>query len=327
MARPLWNGIISFGLLNIPISLQSAERRVDLHFRMIDNRSQKPVRYERVNAETGEEVPWKDIVQAFEYKKGNYVVLSEDEIAAAAPRGKETIEIDAFVDRDAISPMYFEKPYYLVPGKKAEKGYALLRTILQKTQRAGIGYVIIRTRRYLAAVLAEGDALILNLLRFQQEVVEADNFVFPADDLDALRITPREIEMATHLVDSMTVPWNAGSYQDDYREKLMKIVEKHLGEKEGLVQEIDAEEPVEAATNVVDFMALLKKSLQKKKSVGESDAPESKSKSAGKSSSRKNTTKSAVKKSAPAQAKSTRSKSKSAARASEPAPRKPRKAS
>ena len=265
MARPIWTGVISFGLLNIPISLQSAERRVDLHFRMIDSRSQKPIRYERVNADTGEEVPWKDIVQAFEYKKGNYVVLSKEEISAAASHNKESIDIDAFVDRDAISPVYFEKPYYLVPGKKAEKGYALLRTLLQKTHRVGIGYVIIRTRRYLAAVLAEGDALILNLLRFEQEVVQADNFIFPSHDLKELHITPREIEMATQLVDSMTLDWKAENYRDDYREQLIKVVEKRVAAKQGLIhEEPDDEAPPEAATNVVDFMALLKESLKNK---------------------------------------------------------------
>lgn len=275
MARPIWTGVISFGLLNIPISLQSAERRVDLHFRMIDSRSKTPIRYERVNAETGEEVPWKDIVQAFEYKKGNYVVLSKEEISAAASHNKESIDIDAFVDRDAISPLYFEKPYYLVPGKKAEKGYALLRTLLQKTGRAGIGYVIIRTRRYLAAVLAEGDALILNLLRFEQEVVQPDNFIFPSHDLKELHITPREIEMATQLVDSMTIGWDAKTYRDDYRDQLIKVVEQRVAEKQGLIrEEPDEEAPPEATTNVVDFMALLKESL---KSKGKGDSNNTKS--------------------------------------------------
>lgn len=284
MARPIWNGVISFGLLNIPISLQSAERRVDLHFRMIDSRNQTPIRYERVNAETGEEVPWKDIVQAFEYKKGNYVVLSKEEIAAAAPHGKESIDIETFVDRDAVSPMFFEKPYYLIPGKKAEKGYALLRAILKKTHRVGIGYVIIRTRRYLAAVMVEGEALILNLLRFHQEVVAADNFSFPSDNLSELRITAREIAMATQLVDSMTESWNVESYKDDYREQLTKIVEKRVASKKGLIEEADDEEAApEAATNVVDFMALLKQSLDKKPrkqstaAVGDKKAPTKKS--------------------------------------------------
>src|SRR5690606_1765677 len=116
MPRPVWNGMISFGLLNIPVSLIAAEKRVDLHFRMIDSRNNQPVRYERVNAETGEEVPWKDIVQAFEYEKGNYVVLSKEDIQRAAPEGKESIDIEAFVDRGAIDMVYYEKPYYLLPG-------------------------------------------------------------------------------------------------------------------------------------------------------------------------------------------------------------------
>lgn len=264
MARPIWNGVISFGLLNIPVALHTAEKRVDLHFRMIDNRSKQPIRYERVNAETGEEVPWKDIVKAFEYDKGNYVVLSDEEMASVAPEGKESIELEEFVDRAAIPSVFFEKPYYLLPGKKAEKGYVLLREILGTSDRAGIGHVLIRTRRYLAAVLAEGDALILNLLRFDQEIVPLDDFAFPAGDLRKLRISDRELEMATQLIDSMTVQWEPTRYVDDYRVRLSKIVDKHLAQKKGLVREDETKNtlPKDAATNVVDFMALLKGSLK-----------------------------------------------------------------
>ncbi len=273
MARPIWNGIISFGLLNVPVSLQSAERRVDLHFRMIDSRTNKPIRYERVNSETGEEVPWNKIVQAFEYEKGNYVVLSKEDIAAAAPEGKETIEIESFVDRDALSPLYYEKPYYLLPGKKAEKGYVLLRKVLADTQRVGIGHVIIRTRRYLCAVLALDDMLVLNLLRFEQEVVPKDTFELPEENLKALRISSAEIDMATQLIENMTVPWNPANYVDDHRQRLSALVERQLANKKGLIHEDpDVEEPAEAATNVVDFMALLKKSLAGKsaaKAAGE----------------------------------------------------------
>jgi DNA end-binding protein Ku len=266
MPRPIWNGVISFGLLNIPISLHTAEKRVDLHFRMIDSRNKKPIRYERVNAETGEEVPWKDIVQAFEYQKGNYVVLSEADMKSVAPEGKESIELEEFVDRDAIPPQYYEKPYYLLPGKKAEKGYVLLREILRKTKRVGIGHVMIRTRRYLSAVMPQGDALILNLLRFQQEIVPLDNFEFPQTSLDKLRISARELEMANELIDSMTVEWQPDRYIDDYRERLSQLVEKQLARKQGLIHEETAVEalPENAATNVVDFMALLKNSLNKK---------------------------------------------------------------
>ncbi len=135
MARPIWTGTLSFGLLNVPIRLMSGERRNDLHFRMLDQRDNTPVRYERVNADTGEEVPWKDIVKAFEYQKGNYVVLEEDDIRNAASDAHETVEIDTFVDASEISPAYYEKPYVLLPAKKAEKGYVLLRETLKKNRQ------------------------------------------------------------------------------------------------------------------------------------------------------------------------------------------------
>jgi DNA end-binding protein Ku len=269
MPRPIWNGVISFGLLNVPVALYTGEKRVDLHFRMVDSRSKTPIRYERVNAETGEEVPWKDIVQAFEYEKGNYVVLSEAELASVAPEGKESIELDEFVERSAIPSEFFEKPYYLVAGKKAEKGYVLLREVLRRRDLAGIGHVMIRTRRYLCAVLVRDDALVLNLLRFQQEIVPLKDFSFPDANLKALRISTRELEMAEQLIESMTVGWEPARYVDDYRERLVKLVDKHVAKKQGLVRETaaDESEPENAATNVVDFMALLKNSLQGKRKV------------------------------------------------------------
>jgi DNA end-binding protein Ku len=147
MARPVWTGNISFGLLNVPVQLFSGERSVDLHFRMLDSRNKTPIRYERVNSETGEEVAWKDIVKAFEYAKGSYVVIDEEEIRKAAPESTETVEIESFVDGESIDPRYFEKPYYLVPGKKADKGYVLLREILKRTGKLGIARVVIRTRQ------------------------------------------------------------------------------------------------------------------------------------------------------------------------------------
>lgn len=264
MPRPVWNGMISFGLLNIPVSLMTAEKRVDLHFRMIDSRSNHPVRYERVNSETGEEVPWKDIVQAFEYEKGNYVVLSKDQLALAAPEGKESIDIEAFVDRHEIDMIYFEKPYYLIPGKKAEKGYVLLRELLREKGRAGIGHVIIRTRRYLCAVLPLGDMLVLNLLRFHQEIIGTDNFDLPPQDINKFRISQRELDMAGQLVDSMTVAWTPGDYVDDYRQRLTEIVEKQLASKQGLIHETEEHQEAfeHATTNVVDFMSLLEESLK-----------------------------------------------------------------
>jgi DNA end-binding protein Ku len=262
MPRPIWTGIISFGLLNVPVGLYSAEKRVDLHFRMLDSRNNKPIRYERVNADTGEEVPWKNIVKAFEYEKGNYVVLKDKDLESVAPEGKETIDIDSFVDRAAIDPRYYEKPYYLVPGKKAEKGYVLLRETLRKTDRVGLGHVIIRSRRYLSMVLALDDSLVLILMRFHQELVPMATFEFPAADLKKYRITPREMEMARELVDSMTAAWQPENYIDDYRERLHDMVERRMADKSNVVHDEEKSElPPQASTNVVDFTALLKQSL------------------------------------------------------------------
>ena len=275
MARPIWNGTISFGLLNVPVQLYSGEKTVDLHLRMLDSRDQSPIRYERINSETGEEVPWKDVVKAFEYSKGSYVVIDEDALRKARPESTETVEIEAFVERASIDPRYFEKPYYLVPGKKAEKGYVLLREILQKSGRVGIAKVVIRTRQYLAALMPEGSALILNLMRFPQELVEADEFTLPGGSLTKYRITPKEVQMAEALVDSMSTKWNPTDYKDDFRQTLRKIVDAQVAKKRG--KKVSAvEEKVKAhpeeTTNVVDFMALLKKSLEGKEKRSRSEA-------------------------------------------------------
>jgi len=266
MARPVWNGTISFGLLNVPVQIFSGERSVDLHFRLLDSRDKKPIRYERVNSDTGEEVAWKDIVKAFEYEKGNYVVIPEQELRAAAPEITETVEIEAFVERDAISPMYFEKPYFLVPGKKAEKGYVLLRETLKKTGRIGIGKVVIRTRQYLSALMPQGDALLLNLMRFPQELIQPDQFELPAGKMSSYRISAPELKMAEQLIDSMTVGWKPADYRDDFRDKLHKFIQRRIAKGGGSKRhEQDESPPIpKGDTNVVDFMALLKKSLAAK---------------------------------------------------------------
>jgi DNA end-binding protein Ku len=275
MARPIWNGTISFGLLNVPVQLHSGERSVDLHFRMLDSRDNTPVRYERVNSESGEEVPWKEIVKGFEYSKGSYVVIDEEDIRKAAPESTETVEIEAFCDRDEIDPMYFEKPYYLVPGKKAEKGYVLLREVLAKTNKVGIARVVIRTRQYLAALSPRGDALMLDLMRFPQEIVKADEFELPKGNSKSYRVTPAELGMATQLIEAMTKKWNPDDYQDEFRTKLRKIIDEQIARQKGKKVREKTEEaaPVEATTNVVDFMELLKRSLHKDGKKGGRAAP------------------------------------------------------
>ena len=267
MARPIWTGTLSFGLLNVPVSLMSGERSVDLHFRMLDSRSNTPVRYERVNAETGEEVPWKEIVKAFEYEKGSYVVLEPEDIKSAASESHETVEVNTFVDAESIGLEYFEKPYFLVPAKKAEKGYVLLRETLKRTGKVGIARVVIRTREYLSAVMPRDDALMLMLLRYPQELVDATDYNIPQGAASSYRISAKEIQMAEQLIESMSDKWNPQDYRDEFRDRLRKVIEKRLKSK-GVVtaaEDEHAETPENASTNVVDFMALLQKSLASKK--------------------------------------------------------------
>lgn len=266
MARPIWTGNLTFGLLNVPVSLMSGERGIDLHFRMLDSRNKAPVRYERVNAETGEEVPWKEIVKAFEYKKGNYVVLEPEDIKSAASENRESVDVEAFVDAADIGAEYFEKPYILVPGKKAEKGYVLLRETLKRTGKIGIARVVIRTREYLSAVIPKEHALILVLMRFQQELVDVEDLPIPTEDIKHYRISERELSMAEQLIESMTSEWHPEEYKDEFRDRLRQVIDKRMKSKGALasIEEPEAEE-AEATTNVVDFMSLLKKSIEGKK--------------------------------------------------------------
>jgi DNA end-binding protein Ku len=292
-ARPIWNGTLSFGLLNIPIQLMTGERRNELHFRMMDARNKAPIKYERVNAETGEEVPWKEIVKAFEYSKGNYVVLEPEDIAAAASEAREVIEMEGFVDRTEIPDSYLEKPYVLVPGKKAEKGYVLLREVLRKTKRVGIGRVVIRTREYLAMVAPQDEALLLILLRFPQEVVDIAEYNVPEGSATKWHISPKEMEMATTLLESMATQFNPDDYQDEFKERLSAVIKKRLKAKGATTTVEEEEGPAhDATTNVVDFMSLLKKSLEKK---GEAPAKAPARKTAEKPATKKAATKSTSK--------------------------------
>lgn len=263
MPRPIWNGTISFGLLQVPVQLMPGERSTDLHFRMLDGRTKSPIRYERVNAETGEEVPWKDIVKAYEYAKGSYAVIDEKELKRAAPESTETVDIEAFVDADAIDERYFEKPYVLVPGKRASKGYVLLRETLKKTRKVGIAKLVIRTRQYLAMLKPHDRALVLILLRFPQEIIDTADYDLPKSGASGERITARELDMAAKLVESMSADWKPGDYKDDFRDKLRKIVEASIKKGRGRaapkLESVEAE--TDTSTNVVDFMSLLEKSL------------------------------------------------------------------
>jgi DNA end-binding protein Ku len=299
MARPIWTGTLSFGLLNVPVSLMSGERKVDLHFRMLDSRDKKPIRFERVNAETGEEVPWKDIVKAFEYDKGSYVVVEKEDIQSAAPESHESVDVEAFVDAGSIDLRYFEKPYILVPGKKAEKGYVLLRETLRSTKKVGIARVVIRTREYLSAVMPEGDALVLILLRYPQELVDPNDYKLPTGKAASYRITAQETEMAKQLISSMSGKWAPDGYHDEFRERLQAIIRKRIKSKGNLAKVVEeAAEHEDAATNVVDFMSLLQKSLDSKKRTPAAKAAATKPGKSAKKAAKKAPAKAATKKAA-----------------------------
>ena len=260
MARPIWQGQIAFGLVNIPVGLYSVEKRTDVNFHLVDSRNSARVRYERINEETGEEVPWDKVAKAYEYDGGNYVVLTDKEVEKAAVEMTKTIEIEEFVPLEDIDPLYFSKPYYLVPTKGGEKGYVLLREALSASGRAGICHVVIRTRQYLAAVVARGDALVLDLLRYDRELRKPDEFELPGHGLKKLKVSPKEVKLAGQLIEGMTGEWDPAAFHDTSREVLMKIIEAKI--EKGETEHIEKEAPEEEERTTVNFMDALKKSLR-----------------------------------------------------------------
>src|SRR5438874_6947205 len=218
MARGLWKGAISFGLVNVPVELYSAQKRsAELDLTMLDKRDMAPVGYRRVNKATGKEVPWEDVVKGYEYEDGKYVVLSEEDFRRANPEASKTVDIVAFVEVHDIAPLYFETPYYLAPGKRGEKAYALLRDAMAKAGKAGIATVVIRTKQYLAALMAQGDALVLNTLRYHKELKSAADLDIP-EKLEGQQPRAKELGMALTLIDDMADEWKPAKYHDTYHE-------------------------------------------------------------------------------------------------------------
>ena len=266
MPRPIWKGQISFGLVNIPITLYSAESRTDLHFKLIDSRNDAGIRYERVNEVTGEEVPWDQIVKGYEHADGEFVLLNDEDFKRAAPEASRSIDIVDFVPESAIPPEYFDKPYYIVPAKKADKAYALLRETMRKSERVAVANVVIRTRQYVAAILVRERALVLELLRYHQELRDAPNDELPSLDLDTLKLKPKEIEMAQQLVDAMAGDWDPSQYKDEYRSALMAYIDDKVAKGSTTEVAEGEEEPEESGKGkTIDIMALLKKSMEERK--------------------------------------------------------------
>ena len=263
MARAIWKGSISFGLVNIPVGLYAAESRDEISFHMLDKRNLARVRYKRVNEENGHEVPWDETVRGYEFEKGQYVVLSDEDLKRASPEATQTIDILDFVDLEEISPLYFDKPYFLAPDKKGSKAYALLRETLRRTNKAGIAKVVIRTKQYLAAVVTRDKVITLEILRYAHELRDAGELDLPSG---AGGVSAREMEMAERLVEGMAGSWDPEQYKDDYQKDLMKLIEERIesGELEGSSKAVP--KPKKAAGgNVIDLMALLKQSVAEKK--------------------------------------------------------------
>jgi DNA end-binding protein Ku len=266
MARGLWKGAISFGLVNVPVELFSAEKRSsELDLTMLDKRDLAPVGYKRYNKSSGEDVPWAEIVKGYEYEDGKYVVLSDEDFRRANVEAAKTVDIQAFVDAKDIPPLFFETPYYLSPGKRGEKAYALLRDALRKAGKAGIATVVIRTRQYLAAVMPQEDVLIMNTLRYADELKAADELGIPAAALHA-KASAKEIDMALRLIEDMSEKWKPDKFKDTYREDLLARIEEKVkaGQTEEITQPEKGRKERAAGAEVIDLMALLKKSVERK---------------------------------------------------------------
>ena len=265
MPRTLWKGAISFGLVHIPVGLYSAENRNSFDLTMLDRRTMKPVGFKRYNKETGEDVPWDEIVKGYEYEKDRYVVLTDEDFKKANVEATQTIDILSFVKQDEIPPMYFETPYYLGPDKRGHKGYALLRETLKQTGKIGIANVVIRTRQYVAALMPVGDIIMMNTLRYANELRAMDEVEVPSGALKTVGVKEREVDMARRLVEEMNETWKPETFHDTYHEDLMALIEKRIktGQTE-MVTSPEEEETQPAKGEIIDLMALLKRSVETK---------------------------------------------------------------
>lgn len=265
MPRGIWKGSLSFGLLNIPVILQSAEQDKSLHFKMLDSHDFSPIQFKRVNANTGREVKYDQIVKGYQYEPGEYVVVDEADFQAANPKATQTLDIEDFVPLDDLDPMLFEKPYYLVPQKSGEKGYALLRDALQRKKKVAIGKIVIRVKQHLAAVLPRGPYLVLELLRFAHEVLEADEVDYDVPSAKKAPYSAREFKMAEELINGMSTEWKPDKYKDTYVADLMRRIDRKI--KSGKTHAIEEAplEKAEAPAKVVDLLPLLRKSLAESK--------------------------------------------------------------
>ena len=280
----IWKGSLTFGLVTIPVELKTAVRADHISFRLLHKEDLSPVKYERVCQAEGEPVPWNEIVKGYEYEKGKFVVITDEDFKAAALEQSRTIDILDFVKQEEIDPRYFETPYYLVPSKGGEKPYALLREAIRQTGMVGVGKIIIRQTQHLAGVKVIGDALVLEIMRFANELVDAKEFDFPSRQ----GVRPQELQMAEQLVANLAEPFDPTRYTDEYRANLMKVIKAKMKGKKVKLEEPEGEA---RDSDVLDLMSRLRASLEegagkkgavraKAKSVAASRKPKAKKKTA-----------------------------------------------
>jgi DNA end-binding protein Ku len=270
MPRAIWKGAISFGLVHIPVELYSAQSSSGLDLDLLDRRDFAPVGYKRYNKETGKDIDWNDIVKGYEYEKGQYVVLSDEDLKRANVEATQTIDIVSFVDAEEVPPIYFEQPYYLAPTKGGDKVYVLLRETLRRANKIGIAKIVMRTKQHLAALLPMENAIVLNMLRYGDEIRPLNDIKLPEAGSRKAEVSDKEIKMAMSLLEDMTESFDPMAYHDTYREDVMAMVEKKIkaNQTKTVTQPEEGEEREPASSNVVDLMELLRKSIDSKKTGG-----------------------------------------------------------
>jgi DNA end-binding protein Ku len=262
MPSTIWTGSISFGLVNVPVSLVTAEQRDDLDFTLLDKRDSSPIGYQKISKRTGRPVPGDRIVRGVEQANGRYVVVSDADLRRASPERTQRIDILAFVDGTAIAPVYFDRPYYLEPARGGERGYALFREALRRSGKVAVASVVVKTRQHLAAVVVQDRVLVLDVVRYASELRDPSKLRVPGTNLKSLRISDRELKMAERLVAEMTEDWDPEQYHDEYRDELLAFIRKRsrAGQLTS-APEIEEKPATRKRADIIDIAELLKQSL------------------------------------------------------------------
>ncbi len=261
--RALWKGAVSFGLVYIPVHMHTAARDSALDLDLLDSRDFSPVGYQRYNKRTGKVVEWEQVVKGYEYRKGEYVALNDEDFRQANVEASQTIDIVSFAERSTIPPEYFEMPYFLEPAEGGEKTYALLREAMRGGDRVAIGSFVIRGRQHFCAILAHERALLLNTLRFAEELVSAEDLELPPASARAAKVSSQELSMARKLVEELSGTWKPEKFKDSYRQDLMRRIKEKIRKRQthALTPPAEAEDERPSA-EIIDLTAILRKSLK-----------------------------------------------------------------